>query len=61
MKNEKTMEKNQIDAITPNEQTRATFPRILKELKKEYAGYIEKNPNEKKYFIGVFRIPISAE
>ena len=55
MKNEKETAKNQIDAITPNEQAIAAFPHILKELKKEYAEYIEKNENEKKYFLDCYK------
>ena len=55
MKNEKTTVKNQIDAITPNEQARAAFPHILKELKKEAAERIEKNANEKKYFLDCYK------
>ena len=55
MKNEKTTVKNQIDVITPNEQARAAFPHILKEIKKEYAEYIGKNPNEKKYFLDRYK------
>lgn len=55
MKNEKTTVKNQLDAITPNEQARAAFPHILKEIKKEYAGYIERNENEKKYFLDCYK------
>ena len=55
MKNEKATAKNQIDIITPNEQARAAFPHILKEIKKEYDGYIERNANEKKYFIDCYK------
>ena len=55
MKNEKTTGKNQIDAIMPNEKDRAAFPHILKELKKEAAERIEKNANEKKYFIDFYK------
>ena len=55
MKNEKATEKNQIDTITPNEQASAAFPHILKEIKKEYDGYIERNANEKKYFIDCYK------
>ena len=55
MKNEKATAKNQIDTITPNEKARAAFPHILKEIKKEYDGYIERNANEKKYFIDCYK------
>ena len=55
MKNEKATAKNQIESITSNEQALAAFPHILKEIKKEYEEYIEKNPNEKKYFIDCYK------
>lgn len=55
MKNEKTTEKKQIESIIPNEQARAAFPHILKEIKKEYVEYIEKNPNEKRYFLDCYK------
>ena len=55
MKNEKATAKNQIDTITTNEQASAAFPHILKEMKKEYNGYIERNANEKKYFIDCYK------
>lgn len=53
--NNQNTTKNTVDSITPNEQARAAFPHILKELKKEYAGYIEKNENEKKYFLDCYK------
>lgn len=53
--NNQNATKNTVDSITPNEETRAAFPHILKAIKKEYAGYIEKNANEKKYFIDCYK------
>ena len=53
--NNQNTTKNTVDSITPNEETRAAFPHILKELKKEYAELIERNENEKKHFLDLYK------
>lgn len=53
--NQNTTKKSPVELITPNEQTRAAFPHILKEIKKEYVELIERNANEKKYFIDCYK------
>ena len=57
--NHNATKKSTVELITPNDQARASFPHILKELKKEYAELIERNANEKKYFIDCYKKDIS--
>ena len=53
--NQNTTKKITVELITPNDQARALFPHILKELKKEAAERIERNANEKKYFTDCYK------
>ena len=53
--NHNATKKSTVELITPNEEARASFPHILKELKKEYAELIERNENEKKHFLDLYK------
>ena len=53
--NHNATKKSTVELITPNEEVRASFPHILKELKKEYAELIERNENEKKHFLDLYK------